>query len=100
MIAGSKSEHSIHLREVNDGSVDVQSAFTIPDDNLQDGAIFPVGHLELHKLPQVQTQLFQWLGPDIDFQNDRGKDKENKIFRSQYGSNVGKLAQSPVGSSM
>jgi pimeloyl-ACP methyl ester carboxylesterase len=71
VIAGSKSEDSFHLRGVNDGSVDVQSAFAIPDDNLRDGTIFPAGHLELHKLPQVQTQLSQWLGPAIESQKDR-----------------------------
>ena len=100
VIAGSKSEDSFHLREVNDGSVDVQSAFAIPDDNLQDGTIFPAGHLELHKLPQVQTQLFQWLGPALESQHDHGDKNEKKGFRSQYDATVKKLAQSTTGNAM
>lgn len=61
VIAGNKSVESIHLRDVNDGAVDVLSAFAVPDGNLKDGAIFPAGHLELFSLPQVQAQLARWL---------------------------------------
>lgn len=80
VIAGSKSEESFHLREVNDGSVDVPSAFAIPDDNLKDGAIFPAAHLEMHELPQVQTQITQWLVLGDDSQKEEG---EKKIAREE-----------------
>jgi pimeloyl-ACP methyl ester carboxylesterase len=82
VIAGSKSTGSLHLGEVNDGAVDVASAFAVPDDNLKGGVIFSAGHHELFALPQVQAQLAEWLSPDIALLS---RQSETAIAHSEIG---------------
>lgn len=61
VIAGNKGHKSLFLREENDGVVDLRSALDIRDQNLKDAAVFPVEHSELEVIPEVQTQIAQWL---------------------------------------
>lgn len=61
VIAGSKRQNSWFLRQDNDGVVDLESALNISDENLRDVAIFRADHNELEDMPEVQTQISQWL---------------------------------------
>jgi pimeloyl-ACP methyl ester carboxylesterase len=61
VIAGSKGQDVWFLRDENDGVVDLDSAFAIPDQNLKDAAIVHAEHSDLPNIAEVQTHLAQWL---------------------------------------
>jgi pimeloyl-ACP methyl ester carboxylesterase len=68
VIAGNKKQNVWFLKDNNDGVVDLDSALDIPDQNLKASAIFHASHTELEMLPEVQSQIWQWL--DLQHESD------------------------------